>query len=156
MTRYISFNRSNGKLRSSLKFLKKIHWRNLRYLDFVKFTGLYFNENKKIWWLCLVPTSVTRFAGDIGYRSCQMINISPKFRHSRFSDVYFSQQDWPRHCCYWNTSDSITVTAAAYFILLPHCTITAAPMFMTNQLGYKHKIQTPQTRTHRWVSASKM
>ena len=28
--------------------------------------------NKKVWWLCLVPTSTTRFASDVGYRMAKI------------------------------------------------------------------------------------
>ena len=30
------------------------------------------DEGKKIWWLCLVPTSTTRFASDVGYRMAKI------------------------------------------------------------------------------------
>ena len=30
------------------------------------------HENKKVWWLCLVPTSTPRFASDVGYRMAKI------------------------------------------------------------------------------------
>ena len=30
------------------------------------------HANNKVWWLCLVPTSTTRFASDVGYRMAKI------------------------------------------------------------------------------------
>ena len=40
----------------------------------------------KVWWLCLVPTSTTRFASDVGYRMA-------KIKHSCTRKIFFMNND---------------------------------------------------------------
>ena len=34
--------------------------------------GIWLSHFNKVWWLCLVPTSTTRFASDVGYRMAKI------------------------------------------------------------------------------------
>ena len=43
-------------------------------------------EVNKVWWLCLVPTSTTRFASDVGYRMA-------KIKHSCTREIFFMNND---------------------------------------------------------------
>ena len=42
--------------------------------------------SNKVWWLCLVPTSTTRFASDVGYRMA-------KIKHSCTRKIFFMNND---------------------------------------------------------------
>ena len=48
--------------------------------------GLMSPSNNKVWWLCLVPTSTTRFASDVGYRMA-------KIKHSCTRKIFFMNND---------------------------------------------------------------
>ena len=50
--------------------------------------------SNKIWWLCLVPTSTTRFASDVGYRMANKIIGLYKEIIFKNNDIKFLNIEW--------------------------------------------------------------
>ena len=53
-----------------------------------------YNDANKIWWLCLLPTSTTRFASDVGYRMARKLKGLLKEIIFMNSDIKFLNIEW--------------------------------------------------------------
>ena len=65
--------------------------------------------SNKVWWLCLVPTSTTRFASDVGYRMA-------KIWYSYTRKIFFVNREWRTRYSLTNFEDHFLIECLSYFL----------------------------------------
>ena len=94
-----------------------------------------------IWWLCLIPTSTTRFASDVGYRMPKTL-IGYKEIIFMNNDIKFLTIEWRRPYPFTNFKDRFGLRASVIFLdsnmcgFLFMCTLASSQTLVVNWQNY--------------------
>ena len=76
---------------------------------------MFYTENK-VWWLCLVPTSTTRFASDVGYRMAKIKHSCTRKIFFLNNDIQFLNREWITRYSLTNFEDHFWIACLSYFL----------------------------------------
>ena len=98
---------------------QKMHHQFL-FLKYPVFSGLRVLSNK-IWWLCLLPTSTTRFASDVGYRmAIKWVGLYKEILFMN-NDIKFLNIEWRTPYPLTNFEDCVGLRASVIFLYSNMC-----------------------------------
>ena len=80
------FTKAGQQIRDEIKNSIKSKLFSLVWFFSVVLEYMIFWSMNKIWWLCLVPTSTTRFASDVGYRIAK--NLVGLYKEDNFHEQW--------------------------------------------------------------------